>query len=97
MVFNGWKWQDNRVAVRAEEWGAAAVQLGKKSGWVCWAKRVHLGCYLYRDVFLYSLIEVDPPTMLGTGTCCMIVRGMQQCAGMFGHLHAEKPALVWCM
>ena len=57
-----------------------------------------LGADFITVFFLCSLLEVDPLTMVvGTGSCCMIVQGMQQCAGMFGHLHSEKPAPAWCM
>ena len=34
---------------------------------------------------------------MGTGSRPMILRGMQQCASMFGHLHSKKPALALCM
>ena len=63
-----------------------------------WASCVNIECCLYCGVFLYSLLEVDPPTMVaGTGSNHMIARGMQQCACMFGHLHSEKPAPALCM
>ena len=60
--------------------------------------RVYVWCWLYRGVLLYSLLEVGLLTMVvRTGSRCMIVWGMQQCAGMFGHLHSRKPAPAWCM
>jgi len=69
------------------------LNLRKSSGWICGAMRV-----LGNDFIVYSLLEVDPLTkVVGTGSRRMIVRGMQQCAGMFGHPHSGKPAPVRCM
>ena len=49
-------------------------------------------------IYFYSFLEVHPLTMVVvTGSSRVIVLGMQQCAGMFGHLHFEKPAKAWCM
>ena len=57
-----------------------------------------LGADFITVFFLCSLLEVGPLTMVvGTGSRRMIVLGMQQCAGMSGHLRFQKPAKAWCM